>query len=217
MIPWQNNDCAQRRRPALEMHYEAGEITRLLSAVGQGDNTAAERLTSFVYHELRGLAASHMRSERSGHTLQPTALVHEAFLRLMRDEQFEVHSRAQFLGIASTVMRRVLVEHARGRNARKRSGLRQRVELRDDVAGMIDAEAADLVDLDRALERLERVDPRLSRTVELRYFGGLSVEEAADVLGVSPKTVKRDWSIARAWLKGELSRGSTSDASLDQD
>lgn len=199
------------------MHYEAGEITRLLSAVGQGDHTAAERLTDFVYHELRALAASHMRSERSGHTLQPTALVHEAFLRLMRDEQLEIGSQAQFLGIASRVMRRVLVEHARARNARKRSGLRQRVELRDDVAGMIDAEAADLVDLDRALERLQRMDPRLSRAVELRYFGGLSVEEAADVLGVSPKTVKRDWSIARAWLKGELSRRSTRDGSLDQD
>ena len=187
------------------MYHPRGEVTHLLSAVRNGDQAATSRLISYVYDELRRLAGGFMRRERAGHTLQPTGLVHEAYLRLLPDQQTDWRDRAHFLGVAATVMRRILVEHARERNAVKRGGPgQQRVELKEDCGASIAAQSVEVLDLDRALVRLAAVDERLSKVVELRYFAGLSVEETAEVLSISPKTVKRDWAIAKAWLKAEI-------------
>ncbi|MBL8136685.1 MAG: sigma-70 family RNA polymerase sigma factor [Acidobacteria bacterium] len=183
-----------------------GAVTQLLARAANGDNGAVTSLFDLLYRELRGLAVSAMRSERGDHTLQPTALVHEAFLRLA-DDTGAIENRRHFFGVAASAMRRILVEHARARHAAKRGGHAPRVSI-DDVAVAAPA-ALDLVDLeslDAALTELARHDPRQARVVELRYFAGLTVEEAADVLGASPRTVKRDWQMARAWLRREMSR-----------
>jgi RNA polymerase sigma factor (TIGR02999 family) len=156
-----------------------------------------------VYAELRRLAHHYLSRERVGHTLQATALVHEAYLRLMPQGETTWEDRPKFIGVAAHVMREVLVEHARARNRQKRGGEYDRIPL-NETAAAVDAGFARWEDLDRALDRLAALDPRQARVVELRYFGGLTVEEAAEVLGVSAKTVKRDWSIARAWLRREL-------------
>jgi RNA polymerase sigma factor (TIGR02999 family) len=181
-----------------------------------GDASALDDLLPRVYDELRALADSYMRRERVGHTLQPTALVHEAFLRLLRLPPGSVQNRVHFFALAAQAMRRILADHARRHRAAKRGGNAVRVPLElvegGASAAMAGGEPADEVaadDLDAALEDLAKLDARQSRVVELRFFGGLSIEETAEVLGVSPATVKRDWLVARAWLHREL-RGGTS-------
>ena len=183
--------------------FSPAEITHLLQAWRKGDDEALERLAPLVYQDLRALARSHLRRERAGHTLQATALVHEAFFKL-QGQRSPWHNREQFFAVASRIMRRVLVDHARARAAMKRGSDAPRIELEDSMAVASEARSLDLLDLDRALERLAALEPRLARVVELRYFGGLSVEEAARVLECSDRTVKRDWSFARAWLLREL-------------
>ena len=181
------------------------EVTRLLIRLTDGDDGALGDLLPLVYGELRRLAAGYLRRERAGHTLQPTALVHEAYLRLVDQSQVRWQNRAHFLGVAAQMMRRILVDHARGQQAEKRGGDFQKLSLDEniDVSG---ERASDLVALDEALERLAELDPQKSRVVELRFFGGLSVEETAEVLGVSAPTVKRQWRMAKAWLYGQVSR-----------
>ena len=159
-----------------------------------------------VYAELRAIAAKHLRSERSGHTLQPTALVNEAYLRLHGLGNVPWHDRAHFFAIASRIMRRVLVDHARANLAQKRGAGTAMVQidesLQEGAASAMDA--AELIDLDRALDQLAAQEPRLSRLIELRFFGGLAIEEASEILGCSPRTAKRDWAFARAWLLHRL-------------
>ena len=183
-----------------------GAVTQLLARAAEGDSGAVTSLFDLLYRELRGLAVSAMRSERGDHTLQPTALVHEAFLRLA-DDTGSIENRRHFFGIAATAMRRILVEHARARHAVKRGGHAPRVSI-DDVAvpAPTALDPVDLEALDAALTQLAALDARQARVVELRYFAGLTVEETADVLDASPRTVKRDWQMARAWLRREMSR-----------
>ncbi len=179
------------------------EVTRLLLDWGGGNHAALDELMSLVYDELRRLARRYMTGERTGHTLQTTALVNEAYLRLVDQQSVRWQNRAHFFGIAARLMRQILVDHARGRQAAKRGGGQMllsvsaldRIGAREDV---------NLVELDEALRRLETVDEQKSRIVELRYFGGLTIEETAEALGVSPATVKRDWTMVRAWLRREL-------------
>ena len=178
-------------------------ISRLLESVRNGDAAAAAALTPMLYNELHRLAMHHMRNERPGHTLQATALVNEAYLKLMDNREANWQNRAHFLAIASQAMRRVLIDHARSKRRVKRGGLQQKVSL-EDVVIAAEEQSYDLVALDGALDRLAKVDARQSRIVELRFFGGLSVEQTAEVLGISAKTVKRDWAVARAWLHREL-------------
>lgn len=182
-----------------------GPVTQLLRRWTDGDAQALHRLVPLVYQELRQLAGRHLRHERDGHTLQRTGLVHEVFLRLQRDSGVRWESRAQFFALASRLMRHVLVDHARARRADKRGGGATLLPL-DEVAESAGAEGdtLDVLALDQALQRLEQLDEQQSRVVELRFFGGLSVEEAAATLGISPATVKREWSSARAWLLREL-------------
>lgn len=181
-----------------------GEVTRLLNALARGKTGAIDRLFPIVYNELRRLAAAAMRRERSGHTLQPTAVVHEAFLRLVAQQNVRWESRGHFFAIAAQAMRRVLVDHARRRHARKRSDTAAGVPARGAAEPSTEP-SLDLVALDLALDRLTHKDPRLVRVVELRFFAGLNVDETAAAMNVSPRTVKRDWQLARAWLKRELS------------
>jgi RNA polymerase sigma factor (TIGR02999 family) len=180
-------------------------VTHLLEAARQGDARAFDRLLPMLYDELRGIAARHMRGERADHTLEPTALVHEAFLRLVGGEPASFEDRTHFLRAASQSMRRVLVDHARARNAAKRSSA-LRVTLDEAIAGddSEDDRIVDLLVLDEALQRLAAADPRCAQVVEMRVFGGLEVTEVAHALGVSAPTVKRDWQFARAWLAKEL-------------
>jgi RNA polymerase sigma factor (TIGR02999 family) len=177
-------------------------VTLLLQAWSQGDAEAGRRLVPLVYGELRRRAASYLRRERAEHTLQPTALVHEAYLRLV-GYQAPWRTRSQFFGVASNLMRQILVDHARRRRAAKRDAVR--VAL-DEAAAPAAEREVDLVRLDDALSELSALDARQGRVVELRYFGGLTLEEAAEVLGVSVATVKRDWTLARAWLFDRLSQ-----------
>lgn len=182
------------------------EVTKLLVAWGDGDRAALDRLMPLVHTELRRLARHYMSRERPGHTLQTAALVNEAYLRLVEQQGMRWENRAHFFGIAARLMRQILVEHARSRQAAKRGGGQYRLSLSkvDRVAPRPDLS---LLALDEALGRLEAADPQKSRIVELRYFGGLGIEETAEVIGVSPATVKRDWSMARAWLRCELGDG----------
>ncbi|MBI1760013.1 MAG: sigma-70 family RNA polymerase sigma factor [Acidobacteria bacterium] len=186
------------------------EVSRLLAAWGQGDAEALSNLLPLVYDELRRLADSYLRRERDGHTLQPTALVHEAFLRLIGHppQLAEAESRAHFFGIAAQVMRQVLVDHARAHAAAKRGGAWQRISLTAaQFDASVDAHEIELLALDQALTRLAAFDPQLARLVELRYFADLTIEETAHVLGLSPATIKREWQTARTWLQRELRRG----------
>jgi RNA polymerase sigma factor (TIGR02999 family) len=178
-------------------------ITELLQAWGNGDDGALEQLTPLVESELRRLARAYMRRERRDHTLQTTALVNEAFLRLTDARRVRWQDRAHFLVISARLMRRVLVDHARARGSGKRGGGAERVTLDEGVAASPEP-GVDVLALDRALEALAAVDVRKSRVVEMRFFGGMSVEEAADALHVSPDTVKRDWRLAKLWLLHEL-------------
>jgi RNA polymerase sigma factor (TIGR02999 family) len=180
---------------------EPGEVTRLLRAWRDGDEAARERLIERVYSELKRIAGAHMRGERRAQTIEVTGLVHEAFLRLTDQKRADWRDRAHFFGLASTCMRRVLVDRARARSAAKRSP--ERIVLTE--AGSSDATTPEeLLDLDRALERLQVEHPRLARVVEMRYFAGLELAPIAEILGVSERTVKRDWAFARAWLLREL-------------
>jgi RNA polymerase sigma-70 factor (ECF subfamily) len=175
-------------------------VTQLLAAYRDGDKGAFDRLVPLVYDELRRIAARYLGRERGGHTLQPTALVNEAYLRLVQYENLEYKNRAHFVGIAARLMRQVLVDHARTHGASKRGGEQQRVTLDEGVAvqGQRDL---DLLALDDALRKLSEKDAHLVRLVELRYFGGLSIEETAEALGSSPATVKREWATAKVWLR----------------
>ena|SRR5215510_2374061 len=183
------------------------EATLVLAELGQGDDSAAERLLPLVYAELRALAGSYFRRQRADHTLQPTALVHEAFVRLIDQTNAQWKDRAHFFAIAATAMRQILTDHARRHNADKRGGEWQKVSLDAAAAAPQDGEQGeiDIVALDEVLTRLQALDARKHRIVELRFFGGLSVEEVANVIGVSKTTVEGDWRSARAWLSAELS------------
>jgi len=181
------------------------EVTQLLLRWSEGDKAALGKLMPLVYRELRRLAGHYMRRERPGHTLQASALVNEAYLRLVDYRRMQWQNRAHFFAVAAQAMRRVLVEHARSRQYTKRGGTAQRISL-DDVAVLTDQQAAELVALDEALTSLEALDARKARIVELRYIGGLSIEEAAETLGVSTATVERDWRSAKAWLYRAISQ-----------
>lgn len=181
-----------------------GETTRLLTEWRAGDQTAFDRLLPIVYDELRQLASHYMRAERADHLLQTTALVHEAYLRLVDNRQASFETRSHFFAVAAQVMRHVLVDYARGRRRAKRGGGAPAVSL-DDVAVISDERAEEVIAVDAALENLMSFDLRKGRIFELRHFGGLSVEEAAQVLKVSPATVARDWRMAKAWLRRAIS------------
>jgi RNA polymerase sigma factor (TIGR02999 family) len=181
----------------------------LLLAWGNGDKAAGEQLLPAIYAELHRQATRAMRREADEHTLQATALVHEAYLRLVDQRRAEWHNRAQFFGVAAQVMRRILVDHARAQHATKRGGAMQQITLGDvvqTVSSQQDDSALDVLALHDALDRLAKMDPDQARLVELRYFGGMNIEETAEALGVSPATVKREWAVARAWLRREMSQ-----------
>jgi RNA polymerase sigma factor (TIGR02999 family) len=183
------------------------DLTALLVAIGQGEANAFDRLVPLVYPDLRRLARAQLRRLRVGETLDTTALVHEAYVKLVDAERANWNDRQHFLAVASVAMRQILVDHARARLRAKRGGGAATVPL-DEVPGIVAREAHDLVELDEALRRLEAVDPRLVRVVECRYFTGLSEQETADALGVSLRTAQRDWLKARAWLRAALRPGS---------
>lgn len=187
------------------MSSRSEHVTRLLLAWTDGRREVLDELMALVYQELREVAGGIFRRESPGHTLQPTALVHEAFFKLVDQNRVEWKSRAQFFAVAAQVMRRLLIDHARARVMQKRGGHAIRVTLVDSpVEGDLDIEH--LLALDDALGRLEALDPQQAKVVELRYFAGMSVEETAEALGISTATVKREWAMARAWLLSELSR-----------
>ena len=187
------------------MASTAHNVTQLLVAWNQGDQAALDQLLPVVYDELRSLARSYLRRERSDHTLQATALVHEAYLRLIDQHSVTWQNCAHFFGIAAQMMRRILVNHARAKKTEKRGGLEHKLSL-DEVVSFAEQREVDLVALDDALKTLESFDPQQSRIVELRFFTGLSIEETVEVLGISPATVKRDWSTAKVWLRREISK-----------
>lgn len=187
------------------------EVTRLLLAWNDGDESALDQLIPLVHEELHSLARRYMGRERSGHTLQTTALVNEAYLRLIDAGRVRWQNRAHFFAVAAQLMRRILVDFARQRANLKRGGGAERLAL-DEALVVAPERGADLVELDEALERLAGLSPRQGRVVELRYFGGLNEEEIAEVLKVSPRTVRADWSLARAWLYRELKLGGGGDA-----
>ena len=184
---------------------ESGEVSRLLLAWSGGDQSALEKLTPIVYHELHRIAGQYMRRENAGHSLQTTALVNEAYVRLVDYKRMQWQNRAHFFAVSAQLMRRILVDHARRRNLKRGRGV-QHVSLEE--ASMVgDGRDADLVALDDAMNALARLDPRKVQVVEMRFFGGLSVEDIAEVLKISTVTVMRDWSTAKAWLYRELTAG----------
>ena len=180
-------------------------VTALLIKWQDGDDSALKKLLPLVYDELRRLARHYLRSERTGHTLQSTALVHEAYLRLVGQDSLRVESRAHFFGIAARLMRQILVDHARERGAAKRGANCLTLAL-DEAVALPQKREVDLIALDDALNGLAALDPRQSQIVDLRFFGGLSIEDTSCVLGISPATVKREWATARLWLQREISR-----------
>jgi RNA polymerase sigma factor (TIGR02999 family) len=182
------------------------QVTQILAAASRGDEHAAQKLFPMVYDELRSLAERYLKEQRPGHTLQPTALVHEAYLKLIGIEDASWTDRGHFFCVAAVSMRHILVNHAKSKKRQKRGGgaaVRERIPL-DEAAALIEERAIDLIALDEALTRLAAIDPQQSRIVELRFFGGLSAEETAKVLGISLRTVHRDWSTARLWLRAEV-------------
>jgi RNA polymerase sigma-70 factor, ECF subfamily len=181
----------------------AESVTRLLIELTNGNHAAVDALLPLIYDELRSLAANYLRRERPDHTLQPTALVHEAYLRMVDQTQVNWQNRAHFFGVAAQMMRRILVDHARSHRAEKRGADFQKLSLDENIDKAVER-SAELVALDEALKALAEIDEHKSRIVELRYFGGLSIEETAEVLGVSPITVKRHWRMAKAWLFGRM-------------
>lgn len=185
---------------------DTGEVTRLLGEIGRGQKDAMNQLLPLVYDELHRLARAYFRRERGEHTLQPTALVHEAYIRLV-DQHAPMESRGHFLAVAATQMRRILLDYARKHQAARRGGAGQKVLLEDTMA-ICEQKPVDMIALNTALDQLARLDPRQSQLVELRFFGGLSVEDTAEAMGVSAATVKRTWSSARAFLHREMTGGS---------
>lgn len=185
------------------MNQTQTEITQLLQKWQEGNNEALETLMPLVYAELKRLAGSYLRRERPDHTLQSAALVNEAYLRLVDQTQTQWQNKAHFFGIAAQMMRRILADHARGHNAAKRGAGMPELELNEAVA-QAQTKSVDLLDLEEALQKLEKLDAQQGKIVELRFFGGLSIEDTANVLGISPATVKRDWAAARAWLFREV-------------
>lgn len=181
------------------------EVSQLLIAWSNGDEAAADQLMPVVYGELRRMARRYMAGQPAGHTLQTTALIHEAYLKLLGKEDRHWQNRAHFFGVAAQAMRHILIDYARSRQATKRGGQARAVTL-DEVALVLQARTGEVVALDEALNKLTVLSPRQSRVVELRYFGGLSVQETAEVLKVSPETVTRDWRMAKSWLLRELSK-----------
>ena len=186
------------------MHDSPGEVTLLLAEMKRGNSEALPKLIPLVYHELKRLAAHFLRAEREGHTLQPTALVHEAYLRLA-GQTAAWQNRAQFMGVAAQLMRRILVDYARQRVAAKRGGGEIRVELETCEIGVGVEDSENMLAVDGALARLAVLDPQQARVVEMRYFGGMTVEETAEALAIAPRTVKREWALAKAWLRVEIS------------
>jgi RNA polymerase sigma-70 factor, ECF subfamily len=185
-----------------ESAENSAEVTQLLIALREGEREAVDRLVPLVYAELRRLAAFYLKSERAGHTLQPTALVHEAFLRLV-DADVQWQNRGHFFALAANLMRRILVDYARKYQAEKRGGGEAKVSL-EEAFVFAQERPREMIALDEALQRLAEIDPRRSQVVELKFFGGLSHEEIAEVLGVHKNTVLRDWNLARAWLKTQM-------------
>ena len=185
------------------MEPSPADVTSLLNKLAAGDQEAAAQLVPLVYEELRRLAARRLRQERPDHTLQATALVHEAYVKLAAQRSAKWQNRAQFFGVASQVMRRILVDYARGQQRVRRGGKQQKVSL-DDVLLVSPDRTEEVLTVHESLSRLERLDARQARIVELRYFGGLTVEEVAEVVGISTKTVMRELNVAKAWLYGDL-------------
>lgn len=179
-------------------------VTELLADWSKGDEEALTKLIPLVYDELHKLASRHLRRERSDHTLQTTALVHEAYLKLVAQKDANWQNRAQFFGVAAQLMRRILVDHARRHQASKRGGSFYKVTLDEELASSVESD--ELLVLDRALDQLAAFDPRQSRVVELRIFGGLTLEETAQAINTSPRTARREWSMAKAWLRREIKR-----------
>jgi RNA polymerase sigma factor (TIGR02999 family) len=190
------------------VHPQQG-VTELLVAWTDGDRAALDELMPAVYDELRRLAKNHLSRERPGHTLQTTALVHEAYLRLIDQKTVNWQNRAQFFGIAAQMMRRILINHAKERHAKKREGYANRVSL-DEAVSFFEKRELDLMALDEALDTLTVLDPQQTQIVELRFFGGLTIEEIAAVVGISPATTKREWDSAKLWLRRQLNIGGNS-------
>ncbi len=188
----------------MRLGASSNEVTLLLRAWGEGDVQALDRLAPIVYQELHRIARGYMARERTDHTLQTTALVNEAYVRLVDARQVTWQDRAHFFAVCARAMRRILVDHARSRGYVKRGGGKLHVQF-DEAFGMEWSADSNLLELDEALDRLSALDPRKARVIEMRFFGGLSVEETAEALGISPETVMRDWKLARAWLYRELS------------
>lgn len=187
----------------------SGQVTQLLTRWRSGDRQALDELLPLVYEELRSLAGHYLRQERPDHTLQSTALVHEAYVRLVGQSPPAWNSRAHFFGIAARLMRQILVDHARNRHAAKRGGHALKLTLTDSLAGS-KKQDLDILALDNALNTLAQVSPQQSQIVELRFFSGLTIEDTSEALGISPATVKRGWTAARAWLFREMSRNESS-------
>ena len=188
------------------MDSSSGDITRLLKRMAGGDKAAEDELGLHVYRELKKIAAYHLRHEKSSHSWQTTELVHEAYLKLVGEQDVAFQGRHHFFGIAAVIMRRLLTDHARKKRAIKRGGNPVMVPLDDDLA-ISDERCEYYADLDEALKELEKIDPRQGRIVELRYFGGMTEDEIAEFLGISSRTVNRNWKVARAWLRNSLGKG----------
>jgi len=189
---------------------EPTDVTTLLTKLDLGNHKASAELVVLLYSELRRLASGYLRRERGDHTLQTTALVHEAYLRLADQKETVWKNREQFIGVAAQLMRRILVDYSRGHAAKKRGGGCEKVFV-EEAQLVAPGKASDVIALDEALTRLAEFDPQQARLVEMRFFGGLSIEEAAEVLGISPTTVKRNWNLSKAWLARELRRGEQKD------
>ena len=186
------------------MKESPGEVTLLLKELKLGNKDALGRLIPLVYRELRLRAAQYLQAERTGHTLQPTALVHELYLRLVQQDHADWKDRAHFLAVAAQLMRRILVDYARARAAAKRDGMATRIEIAGFELSGEAPRTEEILAVDEALDRLAELDPQQTRVVELRYFAGLTIEETAEALGISARTVKREWAMASAWLRNEL-------------
>ena len=207
LIHCRMNELTIRNSP---MPTDPGDVTRLVADLSQGQPEETSKLIPVVYDELRRLARHYLRQERPDHTLQTTALVHEAYLRLVEHGEITWQNQAQFIGVAARVMRRVLVDYARARQSGKRGGLEQKVSLEIGPLIFTPEQTEELLALDHALTKLAELSPRQCRIIELRFFGGLTVEETAELIGIAPKTVKRDWTVARAWLHREIGKGARS-------
>ena len=188
------------------MSSSAKEVTQLLMDWGKGDAQALNQLMPLVYNELHRIAGRYLRNERPNHTLQTTALINEAYVRIVDGKSVKWQDRAHFFGVAAQIMRHILVDHARSSRSAKRGGGVQKLTLDEAVAGSQERNL-DLVALNDSLNSLAQIDPQQSRIIELRFFGGLTIEETAEVMSISPATVKRDWNMAKAWLYGEINRG----------